>query len=250
LAYLQFADERSRPARDLLAQVPLMAPQLIYDLGCGPGNSTELLDRTYGQAEIIGVDNSAAMLGKARETLPQRKFIDADLATWMPDARADLMFSNATFQWVPDHAAVLLRLLKVLRAGAVLALQMPDNLHEPSHSLMREVAADGPWSDKLGDAAGARSPLMPPEGYYDLLKPSCARLDIWHTIYNHALDGAQGIIEFVTSTGLRPFLNLLDDFEKKAFLDDYKARVMRAYPASVDGKVMLRFPRLFIVAQA
>ena len=83
-AYLQFVDERSRPARDLLAQIPLALPELIFDLGCGPGNSTALLDRAYPHAEISGVDNSPAMIAKARETLPHRSFIEADLASWQP----------------------------------------------------------------------------------------------------------------------------------------------------------------------
>jgi trans-aconitate 2-methyltransferase len=151
-AYLQFADERARPLRDLVAQVPIASPQLVYDLGCGPGNSTAVLGKAYPQAEIIGVDNSPAMLAKARATLPQRKFVEADIATWQPDPAADLLFSNATFQWVPGHAEVLLRLLKGLKRGGAVAAQMPDNLHEPSHHLMRATAADGPWADRLPSA--------------------------------------------------------------------------------------------------
>jgi trans-aconitate 2-methyltransferase len=248
--YLRFADERSRPARDLLAQVLLSAPRLIYDLGCGPGNSTALLDGAHPEAEIIGVDNSPAMLNQARAALPQRKFIEADIATWKPEPHADLLFSNATFQWVPDHAAVLLRLMKGLKPGAVLAVQMPDNLNEPSHQLMRDVAGDGPWAARLQPAGTARSALMTPRNYYELLKPFCAQLDIWHTVYNHALEGVQGIVDLVSSTGLRPFYNLLEKRQHTEFLDEYKSRLAKDYPAASDGKVLLRFPRLFMVAVA
>ncbi len=248
--YLKFADERARPALDLLRQIPLAAPRLVYDLGCGPGNSTALLDGAYPQAEIIGIDNSPAMLAKARETLPQRMFIAANLANWVPDPSADLLFSNATFQWVPDHAQVVLRLLRGLKAGGVIALQMPDNLNEPSHQLMRETAADGPWAEKLRQAAAARDSLKAPYYYYNLLRPFCARLEIWHTIYNHPLEGAQGIMELVSSTGLRPFLDPLDAAERVAFVAAYRARIAEAYPLTIDGKALLRFPRLFIMAQA
>jgi trans-aconitate 2-methyltransferase len=247
--YLKFADERSRPARDLLGQVPLAAPKLVYDLGCGPGNSTALLDKAYPQAEIIGVDNSVAMLAEARRVLPKRNFIDADLSGWMPEGAADLLFSNATFQWVPNHAAVLVRLLKGLAPGSVFAVQMPDNLREPSHALMRETAANGPWADKLRGAAGARVSLLAPAAYYDLLKPFCTKLDIWHTIYNHVLGGAQGIVDLVSSTGLRPFLAPLDDAEKPVFVGAYRKRLSDVYHPTIDGKVILRFPRLFIVAR-
>jgi trans-aconitate 2-methyltransferase len=248
--YLKFADERSRPARDLLAQMPLQNPRVIYDLGCGPGNSTAFLDTTFPVTEIIGIDSSETMLAKARVTLPKRQFFKANLVQWIPPKTADLLFSNAAFQWVPNHAAVMLRLLQGLHTGGVLAVQMPDNLDEPSHRLMRETAQTGPWADKLHDAVGAREGLLTPRRYHDLLKPFSSRLDIWHTIYNHVLDGAQGIVDFVSSTGLRPFIDLLDATQRDDFVKAYLAKIEHAYPVTRDGKVHLRFPRLFLVAQA
>src|SRR5439155_1005229 len=169
--YLKFEDERTRPARDLLAQVPLANPKRVADLGCGPGNSTELLAQRFPQAEITGLDSS------------------------------------------PDMIA----------------------------------AAQGPWAERLESATAARDPLPSPAEYYDLLKPQVSRLDIWHTIYNHPLDGAQGIVEWIRGTGLRPFLNLLQNGEQSAFLEDYTKRIAEAYPSHIDGKVLLRFPRLFIL---
>ena len=248
-AYLQFADERARPLRDLLAQVPVALPRLVYDIGCGPGNSTAVLDKAYPQAEIVGVDNSPAMLAKARETLPSLEFIEANIAYWRPDPAADLLFSNATFQWVHEHTKVFVRLLKNLRKGGVLALQMPDNLSEPSHYLMRDVAADGPWAGKLQRAAVAREALLTPHAYYNLLKPLCSHLEIWHAAYNHALEGVQGIVDFVSSTGLRPILEPLEEYERPTFIAAYQEKLAGSYPLTEDGNVLMRFPRLFIVAQ-
>lgn len=246
--YLKFAGERTRPARDLLAQVPLAAPRFVYDLGCGPGNSTRLLAQAYPEAVVVGIDNSAAMLEEARRDLPRATFVNADLADWTPDHHADLLFTNATFQWIPDHLAVLERLTATLPAGGVLAIQMPDNLEEPSHRLMWETAADGPWRDKLSKSAAARAALPAPQTYYDRLMPLCSRVDIWHTIYNHPLDGAQGIVEWLKSTGLRPFLAPLNETEQIEFLARYTRRIAEAYPPAADGKVLLGFPRLFVVA--
>jgi trans-aconitate 2-methyltransferase len=247
--YLRFSDERSRPARDLLARIQLKAPEIVYDLGCGPGNSTALLRETYPKARLAGLDNSKSMLAKARDVLPQVHFVEGDLATWEGDRNADLLFANASFQWVPDHVSVLLRLLAGLKVGGVLALQMPDNLSEPSHLLMRDVAAAGPWAGKLKKAAAARETLLTPSAYYNLLKPFCSQLEIWHAAYNHALEGVQGIVDFVSSTGLRPFLGPLDEKERQAFIAAYQARLADSYQQTVDGKVLMRFPRLFIVAQ-
>ena len=244
--YLKFEDERTRPPRDLLAQIPLAAPRRIVDIGCGPGNSTELLTERWPQAEVLGIDSSPNMVKQASERLPSARFAVADVATWAPEPGTDLIFGNAVFQWVPDHPAVLVRLIEALPEGGVLAVQMPDNVAEPSHVLMGETAASGPWAGRLG--AAARDELPGVGAYYDLLRPVARRVEIWHTQYNHALDGAAAIVEWFRSTALRPYLAALDEAERAAFLADYTARIAAAYPARVDGKVLLRFPRLFIVA--
>lgn len=244
--YLAFEDERTRPPRDLLARVPLSQPRRVIDLGCGPGNSTELLAQRWPQAEVIGVDNSPAMLEQARARLPGLRFELADLASWTPPEGTDLLFANAVFQWVPDHLDVLARLLDKLPPGGVLAVQMPDNVTEPSHLLMEEAAAAGPWAARI---AGAARDVLPAVGaYYDRLAPLARQVDIWHTLYNHPLAGPAAIADWFRSTGLRTYLAPLDAAEREAFLGDYTARLAKAYPARVDGKVLLRFPRLFIVA--
>lgn len=244
--YTRFEDERTRPARDLVAQVPLAQARKIVDMGCGPGNSTELLVERWPEAETTGLDSSPAMLEDARKRLPKARFATADAATWIPEPGTDLVFANAIYQWVPNHLDVLPRVLEALREGGCLAVQMPDNLAEPTHRLMREVAAAGPWATKLKDAA--RLPLPAPHVFYDALKPFATHIDIWHTIYNHVLADAAAIVEWVRSTGLRPFIDPLTPDERTAFLSDYTSRIARAYPPTIDGKVLLRFPRLFIVA--
>jgi len=246
--YLKFEDERTRPARDLLAQIPLAKARRVVDIGCGPGNSTELLARRWPQAAVTGVDTSADMLRQARERLPGHSFIEANIAHWAPPEQTDVLFANAIFQWVPGHLRQLQRLLGALAPGGVLAVQMPDNLDELVHVLMREVAHQGPWREKLAEAARARDVLPKPGVYYDALGPLCSRLEIWHTVYNHVLADAAAVVEWVKGTGLRPFVDPLEPPERKQYVAEYTARVAASYLPQADGKVLLRFPRIFIVA--
>lgn len=228
--------------------MPLEAARKIVDIGCGPGNSAELLAGRWPAASVSGFDTSDDMLQGARERLPEAAFFNADVSTWAPDGDEDLLYSNAVFQWVPRHLDVLERLLAGLKPGAALAVQMPDNLGEPSHIAMTETAVDGPWAAKLAKSGLARDRLPDKTVYYDRLAPLSAQIDIWHTIYTHPLDGPEAIVEWVKGTGLRPYIDPLEEEEQTGFLAAYTARIAKAYPRRVDGKVLLWFPRLFIVA--
>lgn len=247
--YLRFEDERTRPAAELLARVPLHSAAYVVDLGCGPGNSTALLAQRYPQARITGVDTSEAMLASARQRLPSACFVQADMAHWAPEQAPDLIYANAALQWVSDHDQLLPRLFDQLAPGGVLAIQMPDNLQEPTHRLMRELALQPQWRDVLSNAARQRTPLPPVQHHYDLLAPQAAQLDIWHTVYQHPMASAAAIVEWLRATGLRPFLEPLSQAQQAEFLAAYQDLVDAAYPARRDGRRLLAFPRLFIVAQ-
>jgi trans-aconitate 2-methyltransferase len=240
--YLKFADERTRPPRDLLAQVSLDSPRRVADLGCGPGNSTELLVERYPNAKVIGVDSSLDMLRQARNQLPGCTFVEGDLSTWMPEPGTELLFGNAVFHWVPNHLQALARLLQSLPTGGVLAVQMPDNTNEPALMMMQKVAA------ALGQPNVARNDLPQPEQYYDVLRPLCGHIDIWHTHYNHVIENHVGVVEWFRGSGMRPFLAPLSAAARETFLAKYTDEIRNAYPARFDGKVMLKFPRLFILA--
>jgi trans-aconitate 2-methyltransferase len=247
--YLAFEDERTRPVRDLLQAVPTREVRRAIDLGCGPGNSTEVLAARFLEAAASGVDNSADMIAAARRRLPQCQFTEMAIEAWEAGEPFDVILANAALQWLPDHVTLLPRLAAGLAPGGSLAVQMPDNLEEPAHRLMRAVAADGPWADKLAGPLGSRFVLGTAEWYYGLLRQSCRRVEVWRTIYHHPLaHGAEGIIQWFKGSALRPLLAALDEAEQAAYLDRYRTALQSAYPALPDGTVLLPFPRLFLVA--
>ena len=158
-----------------------------------------------------------------------------------------MVFANAVYQWIPGHKEQFARIVEALEPGGVLAVQMPDNLMQPLHVLMREVAARPAFAKKL--AGAPRGPLPKVGAYYDALAPHARRVDIWHTVYNHVMDDAGAIVEWIRGTGLNPFLQRLDAGEQADFLAAYTAEIEKAYPRSADGKVLMAFPRLFIIAE-
>lgn len=247
--YSKFEDERNRPIRDLLAQVLNERVERAADIGCGPGNSTQFLQEKFPGAAIIGMDSSQDMLDAAHKRLPDVRFDLGDIASWSEPGPFDVILSNAALQWVPDHAALLPMLLSKLAPGGSLAVQMPDNLDEPAHRLMREIAVDGPWAAKLASAPRARDSRHGADWYYRVLREQGADVNVWRTIYHHPLaGGAAAIVEWFKGSGLRPFLEPLDEGERAEYLARYEAAVAKEYTILPDGTALLPFPRLFFVA--
>lgn len=246
--YRQFESERTRPARELLDRIPDIHVHYATDLGCGPGNSTELLAQKWPDAQITGIDSSVAMLEQAQARLPSSTFLQADIRSWEAAQPQQVIYANASLQWLTDHQTLLPHLVNQLDVGGALAVQMPDNLEEPSHRLMREVAARERWQDLISPQAADRKRLLSTENYFDLLGDAGCQVDIWRTTYYHPMADAQGIITWLKATGLRPFLAGLDEKQQADFLDDYHQALIPAYPARTNGQVLLAFPRLFMVA--
>ena len=241
--YMQFGAERSRPAAELLARIPLNDVASALDLGCGRGNSTALLYQRWPNAAITGIDTSPAMLSEARNALPECHFVEADIRSLQPEIPPDLIYANASLQWLSDHDELFPRLISLLKHNGFLAVQMPYNWEEPSHVLMREVAKEQGYPNR------GRDPLPSVHRYYDILSQAGSEVDIWRTTYYHKMNSHQAIIGWVSATGLRPWLQDLDESQKQQFLARYHQRLQEHYPVQQDDQILLAFPRLFIVAQ-
>lgn len=254
--YLKYGNERLRPALDLLARVPLEAPGVVVDLGCGAGNVTAAIRHRYpAPTRIIGVDSSPEMLARARGAEPSVEWVEADVATWAPDAPVDCLYSNATLHWLPGHAALIARLMGCLKPGGVLAIQMPNQTGAASHRGIAEgvEALDLDTTAKAGLQAIQVAPLAGAGDYYDwAMAAGAAHVDQWETVYTHVLAappaGSSAVAEWTRSTSMKPVLEALDPARRERFWRDYCVRMLAAYPPRADGSTLFAFRRFFMVA--
>jgi trans-aconitate 2-methyltransferase len=242
------AQDRARPAIDLITRVPKRDIKFIHDVGCGPGNSTKLLRVAYAQAQINAIDSSLSMIARARSNCHDAKYTVADVRSWSPNSEADLVFSNAYFHGVPAHEQHLLRIFGAMKSGSVFAVQMPDNGFEPSHQLMPEVAQSFLPAEQVRGIADARAAPLPASAYFDLLSSRSSDIDVWRTTYHHRFAKLRDIAEYFATTALKPWLDAMLPQVKIEFLKNYVRALGQFYPRLGDGGVVYSFPRMFIMA--
>lgn len=240
--YLLFENQRNQPAIDLIKRISGTSPEVIADLGCGPGNSTNLLRQAFPQAKVVGFDNSSDMIRKAREQYPELEFIPKDLRELT--GQYDLLFSNACLQWVPEHKTLIPKLLSHLNPGGVFAAQFPMNNAEPLYQIINAVADEARWGFQNVelDYNGA----LTPHEYFNILSRHCSSFQLWETRYYHNLKNHEAIIEWVKGTKIRPYLTHLDDAGKREFEHEILRRVKETYPIMENGEVIMCFNRFFM----
>ncbi len=251
--YLKFRDERTRPSIDLAARLDLAAPATILDVGCGPGNSTEVLHERWPSARITGLDSSPEMIARAGAAHDWGEWVCADAARFAeggPRERWDLVFSNATLQWIPDHERLVPRLFGLVERGGALAVQVPANFGSPLHQALVRTADDPRWR-RFTAGCASRLVYHGPSFYYGLLCGPAERLEVWETSYHHALADHRALVEWYKGTGMRPCLERLpDDASRRGFEDAVLEGCRAAYPPQPDGRIIYPFPRLFFIAYA
>ena len=247
--YLKFEKQRTQPSIDLAARISLTAPKRIIDIGCGPGNSTAVLKNRWPNAAITGLDSSPAMIAQAGET-------DSGIAWVCADASGDLsalghfdiVFSNAAIQWMPSHETLLTNLFSLVESGGVLAVQVPNTTHMPIHIALRTLVKSEKWQAKLSSITTHATFSAP--YYNDILSTLTPDIDLWETHYHHVMDSHNALVQWYSSTGLRPYLHSLQtEADRGAFLADFEDALKDVYSAQSDGHVLFPFVRIFFIAK-
>jgi len=243
--YLLFKDQRTQPAMDLALRVKKYSPNTIIDIGCGPGNSTQVLKSVFPDAELTGIDNSPNMIDRAKKEHPDIRFLrcgaDELAGTY------DLLFSNACLQWIPDHENLIPRLMSMLNPDGVLAVQIPMNAEEPLFRIIKDTASDKKWG--FEDVYFEKNDVLSPEEYFDILFRCADSFEIWETVYYHGMSSHEQMIDWVRGTRLRPYLEALDIQQQAEFEKAILSKAEAAYPVMANGEVILKFRRFFFVAQ-
>lgn len=246
--YLKFRAERTQPSIDLANRLEMAEPRDILDMGCGPGNSTQVLRDRYPGARILGIDSSENMIEAARQSYPDMEFTVCDAGRELNalGRTFDIVFSNACIQWIPDHPSLLRSMMDILKPGGTMAVQLPMNDDEPIHQIISQVSQSPRWRDEF------RNPrvfyTLSQEEYFDLLAALSRDFTLWQTTYLHRLPSHEAIMDWYRGTGLRPYLNALVEPDRSRFQEEILKEVIRAYPVQKNGEILFRFPRLFFLA--
>lgn len=245
--YLDYAEERARPFRELIARVDISAPRRVVDLGCGPGNLTLELARRWPSAALEAMDSSPEMVNAAKS-----RGIDArqgDVRDWVPRPGADVVVCNACLHWIPEHRALLRRWVGSLERGAVIAVQVPGNFDAPSHVLARELTQEPTWASRLSGVLPAGRVVDDAAGYAGMMSVAGCLVDAWETVYVQRMDGADGVLDWLSGTALVPVKRVLGERDWQSFRSELLPRLAMAYPRSPDGVVWFPFRRVFFVAR-
>jgi len=246
--YLKFKTERTQPAIDLVKRINVPNPKKILDVGCGPGNSTEVLYNKYPDAYILGVDKSDEMIKVAKMNYPNLDFKLCDVSKDLSelDNDFDIVFSNACFQWVPDHECLLKDMLNLLNKNGALAVQIPMHYNEPIQKAIDELVSSEKWKKYIIEPRIFYT--LSQSEYYDILSEISKNFTIWETIYYHTMKSHNDMLEWYRGTGLRPYLDVLPDSEKTAFESELIEVLIERYPRQKNGDIIFRFPRFFFIA--
>jgi len=229
--YERFHAERRQPFDDLVALCQPVPGGRIVDLGCGTGHLTAELHQRLQAAETVGIDSSESMLARAQNDhggVDGLSFVAGDIKTWLGDD-LDLVFANASLQWVDDHLNLLARMRTALGPGGQLAFQVPSNYRHPSHLLAMQVANEGPFIDALEeDVPEDRGRfVLSAEIYADLLYELGANKQVVRMeVYGHELSSTSDVVEWVMGTLLTPYRIRLSPELFTAFIDRYRERLL------------------------
>jgi trans-aconitate 2-methyltransferase len=247
--YLKFNKERVQPSIDLISRIQYSDPKCIIDIGCGPGNSTQILTQRWPDSTIVGIDNSASMIEKANKDFPDLKWMLIDAGKDEIPGRYDIVFSNATIQWIPNHSQLFSKFKALLNDKGLIAVQIPLFFEMKIGQSIQMISNESKWSRYTATVSDLFTMHSSIE-YYDMLSKIFDSIEFWQTDYIHIMNSHRSILEMIKSTGLKPYLERIrNDSDKEEFELEVLDSISQDYPVRADGKVLFPFKRFFFIAR-
>ncbi len=245
--YGKYEMERTLPCYDLIQSLPKMNYQSILDIGCGIGNSTLALKKTFPKANIVGADSSVDMLICARKKNPDLNFEQINFSHTCEEIQGsyDLLFSNACIHWINHHEILIPNLFQHVKDGGALAIQIPLQSRHPFYQKINAMVESFRWVNKI--KVQKQYYTYEENRYYDILSKISKDFRIWETTYYHSLENHESVIEWYRGSGLRSYLEQLSKEDGRCFENELLQFVKEVYPKQEDGRILFKIPRLFFV---
>jgi trans-aconitate 2-methyltransferase len=245
--YLKFRNERTQPSIDLVGRIKINDPQTIIDIGCGPGNSTQILALKWPDADIIGLDSSESMIAQAKNDFPKLNWVYGKAEEINNDKKYTVVFSNAALQWMPNHEKLIPKLWDIIENDGVFAAQIPAFEKMDISVAIKTVLEKEKWI-KCKIVETNIQIYNGLDYYYELLCGKTNTIELWETHYYHIMSSWESIIDFIEATALRPYLNELKDEEKTKFKKEILEELKKYYKKQTNEKILFPFKRTFIIA--
>ncbi len=248
-SYLKFGKDRIHPTMDLVSRIDMEHPANILEIGCGSGDSTQVLHKRWPDSKILGIDTSEKMINKAKQDYPDQEWKCVNSENEIISDTFDIVFLNATNLWIHDLVAFLNRLKSSLSESGVLAIQLPLFTDMQLGDVIKHISRDKKWAHLTKDVHNLFT-IMESVDYYDMLSEIYSSIEAWETIYFHILKSNKAIIKIIRSTGIKPYLDKLEnETDKKEFESKVLDGIKEDCEVREDGKAIFPFSRLLIIAR-
>ena len=246
--YNQFKNLRNQPFYDLLGLISSENLANGIDLGCGTGEQTSILAKTFENTHFLGIDSSSEMLEQSNEFENERlEFRKLSVEEFIQSKEKwDLIFSNAALQWSDNHKELFPKILSLLNDGGQFAVQMPIQSENMLNQILFHLASEEPLKTQL-QSWNRVSPVLSIDEYTKILfDAGLKNIHISVKVYPIIAENPQKLFDFISGSALIPYLEKLNEEQQKLFINEFKKRIEEKFvkfPAIYAFKRLLLYGR-------
>ncbi|KIA93665.1 trans-aconitate methyltransferase [Flavobacterium sp. KMS] len=244
--YNEFKTLRYKPFFDLIAHIQDKPNMKVVDLGCGTGELTNMLSEKLTNPSVKGIDSSKEMLEKAKEFTSiqfDQKTIEEQINT---GEKWDLVFANASIQWVDNHEKLFPKIISLLNPDGQLAIQMPCQNENLLNQIVIELVQEEPYKSALNNWKRL-SPVLTMDDYAQILfENGGTDIVIYQKVYPMIAKSHDELYEFILGSTLVPYFERLEGAIKEQFIKEFKKRIEKRFSKTPS---LYAFKRILLYAK-